>query len=160
MRKSLVVVGLVLFIVGIALGFYASQRNCLIAFVTSGHVNFWTAVEISGGELSVMVAAGGAGGMVLVRVGKASDDADAWQAARKMIIRIDIEVKCARDVCIFVRKARRWVARRARPPERRSSPQDRWRWARTRTQSSRSRAWWPLSRASGMKNLSHSPAPF
>jgi len=53
MRKSLVLLGLVLFIVGIALGFYASQRNCLIAFVTSGYMSFWTAIEILGGIVAL-----------------------------------------------------------------------------------------------------------
>lgn len=36
MRKSLFLVGSALFITGAALGFYGSQRNCLIAFVTRG----------------------------------------------------------------------------------------------------------------------------
>ena len=53
MRKSLVLLGLVLFIFGIALGFYASQRNCLIAFVTSGYMSFWTAIEILGGIVAL-----------------------------------------------------------------------------------------------------------
>lgn len=53
MRKSLVLLGVLLFVVGISLGFYASQRNCLIAFVTSGYMNFWTAVEISGGIVAL-----------------------------------------------------------------------------------------------------------
>jgi hypothetical protein len=53
MRKSLVLLGVLLCIVGIALGFYASQRNCLIAFVTSGRLNFWTVVEISGGIVAL-----------------------------------------------------------------------------------------------------------
>jgi hypothetical protein len=53
MRRSLVLLGLVLFIVGMALGFYASQRNCLIAFVTSGYMSFWTAIEISGGIVAL-----------------------------------------------------------------------------------------------------------
>lgn len=53
MRKSLVLLGFVLFIVGIALGFYASQRNCLVAFVTSGYMSFWTAIEILGGIVAL-----------------------------------------------------------------------------------------------------------
>lgn len=53
MRKSLILFGLVLFIVGMALGFYASQRNCLIAFVTTGYMSFWTAVEILGGLIAL-----------------------------------------------------------------------------------------------------------
>lgn len=53
MRKSLVLLGFVLFIVGIALGFYASQRNCLIVFVTSGYMSFWTAIEILGGIVAL-----------------------------------------------------------------------------------------------------------
>lgn len=53
MRKSLVLFGLVLFIVGMSLGFYASQENCLIAFVTTGYMSFWTAVEILGGLIAL-----------------------------------------------------------------------------------------------------------
>jgi uncharacterized protein YneF (UPF0154 family) len=53
MRKSLILFGSVLFVVGVALGFYASQRNCLIAFITSGHMNFWTAIEILGGVIAL-----------------------------------------------------------------------------------------------------------
>lgn len=49
MRKSLVLFGFVLFIIGVVLGFYASQRNCLIAFITRGYMSFWTAMEILGG---------------------------------------------------------------------------------------------------------------
>lgn len=49
MRKSLFLFGFVLFVVGVALGFYASQRNCLIAFFTRGYMSFWTAIEILGG---------------------------------------------------------------------------------------------------------------
>lgn len=55
MRRSLIVFGVVLFISGIALGFYGSQRNCLITFVTRGYMSFWTAIEILGGT---MVSAG------------------------------------------------------------------------------------------------------
>lgn len=53
MRKSLVLFGLVLFIVGVVLGFYASQRNCLIGFITRGYMNFWTATEILGGLIAL-----------------------------------------------------------------------------------------------------------
>jgi hypothetical protein len=53
MRKNLVLTGLTLFVIGIALGFYASQRNCLIAFLTSGHMNFWTSIEILGGFIAL-----------------------------------------------------------------------------------------------------------
>jgi uncharacterized membrane protein len=53
MRKSLVLVGLVLLIVGVVLGFYASQRNCLIAFITRGHMSFWTTMEILGGFIAL-----------------------------------------------------------------------------------------------------------
>ncbi len=53
MRKSLVLIGFVLFIVGLVLGFYASERNCLIAFITRGHMSFWTAVEILGGLMAL-----------------------------------------------------------------------------------------------------------
>lgn len=53
MRKRLVVFGFVLFIVGAVLGLYASQRNCLIAFVTRGYTSLWTAVEILGGLMAL-----------------------------------------------------------------------------------------------------------
>ena len=53
MRKNFVLVGLVLLIVGVVLGFYASQRNCLIAFVTTGYMSFWTAMEILGGFIAL-----------------------------------------------------------------------------------------------------------
>jgi len=49
MRKGFILSGLALFIVGAILGFYASQRNCLIAFITRGDMNLWTAMEILGG---------------------------------------------------------------------------------------------------------------
>ena len=45
----MVLYGFVLFIIGVVLGFYASQRNCLIAFITRGYMSFWTAMEILGG---------------------------------------------------------------------------------------------------------------
>jgi hypothetical protein len=53
LRKSLVLFGLVLFIVGVVLGFSASQRNCLIGFITRGYMNFWTAMEILGGLIAL-----------------------------------------------------------------------------------------------------------
>jgi len=53
MKKSLFLVGLVLFVVGAVLGFYGSQRNCLIAFITEGYMSFWTAVEILGGLIAL-----------------------------------------------------------------------------------------------------------
>lgn len=53
MRKSLTLIGLTLFVVGVVLGFYASERNCLIAFITSGHMSFWTAIEILGGLVAL-----------------------------------------------------------------------------------------------------------
>jgi len=52
-RKSLIIVGFILFIVGVVLGFYASQRNCLIGFITRGYMNFWTAMEILGGLIAL-----------------------------------------------------------------------------------------------------------
>jgi len=54
LRKGLIVIGFVLFAVGIVLGFYASQRNCLIAFLTSGYMSFWTAMELLGGLLALI----------------------------------------------------------------------------------------------------------
>jgi uncharacterized membrane protein len=53
MRKSLILVGLVLFAIGVVFGFYSSQRNCLIAFVTRGYMSFWTAMEILGGLVAL-----------------------------------------------------------------------------------------------------------
>lgn len=49
MRKGLIFFGFSLFIVGVVVGFYASQRNCLIVFLTTGYMSFWTAIEIVGG---------------------------------------------------------------------------------------------------------------
>jgi len=54
LNKSLVLVGFVLFVVGIVLGFYASQRNCLIAFITSGYMSFWTVIEIISGIIALV----------------------------------------------------------------------------------------------------------
>jgi len=48
-RRSLALFGSILFVAGLVLGFYASERNCLIAFITKGYINFWTAIEILGG---------------------------------------------------------------------------------------------------------------
>jgi len=62
MRKSLILFGFVLFIVGVVVGLYASQRNCLIAFITSGYMSFWTAIEILGGLIALA-------GIVIVLVG-------------------------------------------------------------------------------------------
>ncbi len=53
MRKSLIIVGFILFIVGVVLGFYASQRNCLIGFITRGYMSFWTVIEILGGIIAL-----------------------------------------------------------------------------------------------------------
>jgi hypothetical protein len=53
MAKSLVLLGFILFVFGIASGFYASQRNCLIALVARGYMSFWTAVEILGGLVAL-----------------------------------------------------------------------------------------------------------
>ena len=62
MRKGFVLVGFVLFIIGAALGLYASQRNCLIAFLTSGYMSFWTGIEILAGFTALaglVIALGG-----------------------------------------------------------------------------------------------------
>ena len=45
--------GFVLFVIGVVLGFYASQRDCLIAFITRGYMSFWTAMEILGGLIAL-----------------------------------------------------------------------------------------------------------
>lgn len=49
----MILFGFVLFVTGVVLGLYASERNCLIAFITSGHMNFWTAAEILGGLMAL-----------------------------------------------------------------------------------------------------------
>jgi hypothetical protein len=49
LRKGFVLVGFILFMAGAALGFYASERNCLIAFLTTGYMSFWTGIEILAG---------------------------------------------------------------------------------------------------------------
>ena len=53
MRRSLIFFSLALFIVGAVFDFYASQRNCLIAFITRGDMNFWTDMEILGGLVAL-----------------------------------------------------------------------------------------------------------
>lgn len=53
MRKNLILFSLVLFVLGVVLGLYASERNCLIAFITSGYMSFWTAIEILGGLMAL-----------------------------------------------------------------------------------------------------------
>ena len=64
MKKSLVSIGLVILIASAILGFYASQRNCLIAFFTRGEMNFWTSIEIlAGGGLLV--------GLIIFLIGRA-----------------------------------------------------------------------------------------
>jgi len=62
MRKGLVLVGLSLFVIAIAIGFYASQRNCLIAFITEGYMSFWTAIELLAGSAALA-------GLVIALVG-------------------------------------------------------------------------------------------
>ena len=62
MSKSSSVFGFGLFIFGVVLGLYASQRNCLIAFVTRGYMSFWTAVELLGGLIALI-------GIVIASVG-------------------------------------------------------------------------------------------
>ena len=62
MRKGLVLAGFALFIIAIALGFYASQRNCLIAFLTKGYMSFWTSIEILAGFIALA-------GLVIALVG-------------------------------------------------------------------------------------------
>jgi len=53
LSKSSAVLGFGLFIFGVVLGLYASQRNCLIAFVARGYMSFWTVVEILAGLLAL-----------------------------------------------------------------------------------------------------------
>ena len=54
MSKSSAVLGFSLFIFGVVLGLYASQRNCLIAFVTRGYMSFWTSIELLAGLLALV----------------------------------------------------------------------------------------------------------
>jgi hypothetical protein len=49
MRRGLVLAGFSLSVISIAVGFYASQRNCLIGFLTEGYMSFWTGIELLGG---------------------------------------------------------------------------------------------------------------
>jgi hypothetical protein len=62
MRKGFVLVGFSLFVIAIAIGFYASQRNCLVAFVTEGYMSFWTAIELLAGSAALA-------GLVIALVG-------------------------------------------------------------------------------------------
>ncbi|NIQ07515.1 MAG: hypothetical protein GWO20_17870 [Candidatus Korarchaeota archaeon] len=49
MKKKLLLVGPFLFILSVAIGLYASRRNCLFGFLASGHLNFWTSIELLAG---------------------------------------------------------------------------------------------------------------
>ena len=62
MKKGLVLAGFALFVIGVALGFYSSQRNCLIAFLTRGYISFWTGIEILAGFIALA-------GLVIALVG-------------------------------------------------------------------------------------------
>jgi len=62
MRRRLVLFGSALLVIGLVLGLYASQRNCLIAFITSGYMSFWTAVEILAGLIAL-------GGIIIALIG-------------------------------------------------------------------------------------------
>ncbi|MFQ6064331.1 MAG: hypothetical protein ACE5L6_02530 [Candidatus Bathyarchaeia archaeon] len=62
MRKGLVLLGFALFVIGVATGFYASQRNCLIAFLTRRYMSFWTGIEILAGFTALV-------GLVVALVG-------------------------------------------------------------------------------------------
>lgn len=53
MVKKLVLLGFSIFLFGTILGFYASQRNCIIAFLTRGYMSFWTAIEIFSGIIAL-----------------------------------------------------------------------------------------------------------
>ena len=53
-KAALTSLGLILLFTGLTLGFYASQRNCLIAFITRGHMNFWTAIEVITGFIALI----------------------------------------------------------------------------------------------------------
>lgn len=50
MRKIL---GIVLFLIGALLAIYASGKNCLIALITRGKMNFWTGIEILAGAIAL-----------------------------------------------------------------------------------------------------------
>lgn len=45
--------GIIVFVIGIVLRYYASERNCLIALNTRGQINFWTAIEMLGGLIAL-----------------------------------------------------------------------------------------------------------
>ena len=54
MKKSLLIIGIVFTVMGIFVFFYASERNCIIALLTSGRLTPWTIVEILGGVLALI----------------------------------------------------------------------------------------------------------
>ena len=73
MKKGLVLTGFILFIIGVALGFFASQRNCLIAFLTTGYMSFWTGVEILAGFTALV-------GLVIALLGFLRKRGQEWRA--------------------------------------------------------------------------------
>lgn len=52
--KTTSLAGLCLFIIGAVSGLYSSERNCLIAFITQGRMNFWTSIEIFSGIVALV----------------------------------------------------------------------------------------------------------
>ena len=54
MKKSLLILETVFIVVGFFVFFYASERNFIIAFLTSGRLTPWTVVEILGGVLALI----------------------------------------------------------------------------------------------------------
>lgn len=52
--KKKKILGIILFLIGIFLGFYASGRNCLFALITRGEMNFWTGIEILAGVIALL----------------------------------------------------------------------------------------------------------
>jgi hypothetical protein len=54
MRRCLFLSGAVLVVAGIFIFFYASERNCIIALLTSGRLTFWTVIEVLGGIIALI----------------------------------------------------------------------------------------------------------
>jgi hypothetical protein len=54
MRRYLFLSGAVLVAAGIFIFLYASERNCIIALLTSGRLTFWTVIEVIGGIITLI----------------------------------------------------------------------------------------------------------
>jgi len=54
MNKTVSLLGIALVVIGVFVFFYASERNCIMALLTTGRLTPWTIVEIGGGILALL----------------------------------------------------------------------------------------------------------